>query len=95
MRAAAVYALGTFTNSLTERSEHGNTIDQSVVMTLVNSVKDDMSSLVRKELVRALQWFVLIFEHAFLSVASQEINDSSANHDVTKTPTGMRKNASR
>lgn len=43
-------------------------------MTLVNKVSGDMSSLVRKELVAALQWVVLAFEHAFLNIAA---NDSS------------------
>lgn len=73
------------------RSEHANTIDHSVVMTLVNNVSGDMSPLVRKELVKALQWFVLVFEHAFLNVANQE----SVGQDVTKTPTGMGRVASR
>lgn len=60
-------------------------------MTLINNVSGDMSSLVRKELVKALQWFVLVFEHAFLNVANQE----STVQDVTKTPTGMGRVASR
>lgn len=57
-----------------DRSEHAKNIDHAVTMTLVNKVSGDMSSLVRKELVAALQWVVLAFEHAFLNIAA---NDSS------------------
>ncbi|KAF5293532.1 hypothetical protein FQA39_LY03017 [Lamprigera yunnana] len=74
VRAAAVYALGTFINSVSERSEHANNIDHSIVMMLVNTVSRDMSSLVRRELVAALQWIVITFENAFLNVAAQENN---------------------
>lgn len=63
-------------------------------MTLVNNVNSDMSSLVRKELVKALQWFVLVFEHAFWNVANQE-NNAVQQSDVTRTPTGMGRVASR
>lgn len=48
VRAAAVYALGTFVNSVSERSEHANNIDHSIAMTLINTVSHDMSPLVRK-----------------------------------------------
>ena len=48
VRAAAVYALGTFISSVTERSEHANNIDHSIAMTLINTVSYDMSPLVRK-----------------------------------------------
>ncbi|RZF33857.1 hypothetical protein LSTR_LSTR008980 [Laodelphax striatellus] len=49
VRAAAVYALGTFISAETkERSEHANNIDQSVAMMLINTVSNDMSPLVRK-----------------------------------------------
>lgn len=74
-----MYALGTFINSVWERSEHAKSIDHSVVMTLLNTVSGDMSSLVRKELVAALQWMVLAYEHAFLIVASKEHMQMSDN----------------
>lgn len=48
MRAASVYALGTFINSVTTRSEHANNIDQIIAMTLINTVSHDMCPLVRK-----------------------------------------------
>ncbi|KAJ8928348.1 hypothetical protein NQ314_019078 [Rhamnusium bicolor] len=95
VRAAAVYALGTFINSVTERSEHANNIDHSIVMTLVNTVSGDMSCLVRKELVNALQWVVLAFEPVFLNVAMKEHNNISPVQDTVVTPTGMRRIASR
>ncbi|XP_017782723.1 PREDICTED: regulatory-associated protein of mTOR isoform X2 [Nicrophorus vespilloides] len=72
VRAAAVYALGTFINSDVKRTEHANKIDHSVVMTLLNTVVNDMSPIVRMELVAAIQWVVLSFEHAFINEAIQE-----------------------
>lgn len=58
VRAAAVYALGTFISSAL-RSEHANNIDRSIAMTLLNTVANDMSPIVRMELVAALQWMVI------------------------------------
>lgn len=61
VRAAAVYALGTFISSVThhkDRTEHANNIDRSIAMTLLNTVGNDMSHVVRMELVAALQWMV-------------------------------------
>lgn len=61
VRTAAVYALGTFISSVTEhkdRTEHANNIDRSIAMTLINVTGNDMSPLVRMELVAALQWMV-------------------------------------
>uniref|UniRef100_A0A0A9WPK3 Regulatory-associated protein of mTOR n=2 Tax=Lygus hesperus TaxID=30085 RepID=A0A0A9WPK3_LYGHE len=77
VRAAAVYALGTFINSATERSEHANNIDHSVAMNLLNVVSKDMSPLVRKELVVALQNMVIVFENSFMSVALQELRETA------------------
>lgn len=48
VRAASVYALGTFINSVTTRSEHANNIDQIIAMMLINTVSHDMCPLVRK-----------------------------------------------
>uniref|UniRef100_A0A8D8TJF2 Regulatory-associated protein of mTOR n=1 Tax=Cacopsylla melanoneura TaxID=428564 RepID=A0A8D8TJF2_9HEMI len=77
VRAAAVYALGTFMNSVVERSEHANNIDHSVATMLLNTVSHDMCPLVRKELVVALQWIVIVFENKFLSVAVSELQRES------------------
>ncbi|GFG29093.1 hypothetical protein Cfor_00263 [Coptotermes formosanus] len=99
VRAAAVYALGTFISSVTERSEHANNIDHSIAMTLINTVSHDMSPLVRKELVVALQWMVLLFENSFLSVALQEEGRTpqmAALADISMSPImGIRRIASR
>ncbi|XP_019880990.1 regulatory-associated protein of mTOR isoform X2 [Aethina tumida] len=94
VRAAAVYALGTFINSVGERSEHANNIDHGVVMKLVTTVMDDMSPLVRKELVNALQWVVLTFEQSFVSVARKEAQIVTDYGNVS-TPTSLRRIASR
>uniref|UniRef100_A0AB74UMX4 Regulatory associated protein of mTOR n=1 Tax=Euwallacea interjectus TaxID=321055 RepID=A0AB74UMX4_9CUCU len=72
VRAAAVYALGTFINAVSRRSEHANNIDHAVGMTLVNHAANEASPLVRRELVGALQWLLLAFDVAFAAVASKE-----------------------
>ena len=46
VRAAAVFALGTFLNSCEERTEHANSLDQSIATHLCNTVSDDASPLV-------------------------------------------------
>lgn len=50
-------------------------------MTLVNTVSNDMSPLVRKELINALQWVVLSFEHVFVNLAVKEHNNISPVQD--------------
>lgn len=73
VRAAAVFALGTFISSVTDRSEeHANNIDRIIAITLLENVAEDMSPLVRLELVAALQWMVLLFESQFVTVYMQE-----------------------
>lgn len=71
VRAAAVFALGTFISSVTQRSEHANNIDRSIAMNLWNTVSNDMSPLVRMELIAALQWMVILFENQFINVFLQ------------------------
>lgn len=96
VRASAVYALGTFINSVTERSEHANNIDHAVIMTLVKRVSNDMSSLVRKELVIALQWVVLAFEHVFITLAMKEsLLSNYPLQEVNVTPIGLKRIGSR
>ncbi|KAG1674177.1 Regulatory-associated protein of mTOR [Nymphon striatum] len=75
VRAAAVFALGTFVSSVVERTDHANMIDHSVAMKLINTVGQDGSPIVRKELVVALHWFVLLFENNFLSHAISSVED--------------------
>lgn len=68
VRAASVYALGTFINSSSERTDHANTIDHSIGMKLVSTSLYDSSVLVRHELVVALQYLVLAFESQFIKL---------------------------
>lgn len=68
VRAASVYALGTFINSSNERTDHANTIDHSIGMKLVSSSLYDSSVLVRHELVVSLQYHVLAFESQFMKL---------------------------
>ncbi|XP_067126176.1 regulatory-associated protein of mTOR [Centruroides vittatus] len=82
VRTAAVYALGTFINSSTERSDHANSIDHSVGITLINSVLNDGSPIVRKELVVALQWLVLVFENQFVAVAYQFLEEEKVRDTI-------------
>uniref|UniRef100_A0A2M4A4U5 Putative guanine nucleotide binding protein mip1 n=2 Tax=Anopheles triannulatus TaxID=58253 RepID=A0A2M4A4U5_9DIPT len=71
VRAAAVYALGTFISSVTQRSDHANNIDRATAMHLFATVSNDMSPLVRMELIAALQWMVLFFESQFVTTVLQ------------------------
>lgn len=68
VRAATVYALGTFINNITHRNEHANEVDQNIVSNLVQQIFYDSSPLVRKELLVTLHWFILIFENKFLPI---------------------------
>ncbi|XP_014472593.1 PREDICTED: regulatory-associated protein of mTOR isoform X3 [Dinoponera quadriceps] len=96
VRAASVYALGTFINSVTTRSEHANNIDQFIAMTLINTVSHDMSPLVRKELAVALQWMVLHFENSFVTLALAEEHSRKDLIVETLSPfSGMRRISSR
>ncbi|XP_058791281.1 regulatory-associated protein of mTOR isoform X2 [Phymastichus coffea] len=96
VRAASVYALGTFINSVTKRSEHANNIDQTIAMMLINTVTHDMCPLVRKELVVALQWMVLHFENSFVTLAIAEENSKRELVVETFSPfSGMRRISSK
>jgi regulator-associated protein of mTOR len=44
VRAAAVYALGTFINSCSERTDHANTLDQNIATRLLQKMLEDGSS---------------------------------------------------
>ncbi|XP_055550172.1 regulatory-associated protein of mTOR [Wyeomyia smithii] len=79
VRAAAVYALGTFISSVTQRSDHANNIDRSTAMHLYATVCNDMSPLVRMELIASLQWMVRFFESQFVTVFLQE---STTSHNL-------------
>lgn len=75
VRAAAVYALGTFISSQkTDRTEHANNIDRGIAMTLFTTVGNDMSPIVRMELLAALQWIVMLFLNVFMVASTQDSN---------------------
>lgn len=77
VRAAAVFALGTFINSPTERTDQVNTINLRIGISLLSKagVLSDSSPLVRKELVAALQWLVIQFESQFVLLQYQMENE--------------------
>lgn len=75
VRAAAVYALGTFISSQTkDRTEHANNLDRSIALTIFSTVGNDMSPIVRVELLAALQWIVLLFLNVFMAASTQDSN---------------------
>ncbi len=72
VRAAAVYALGTFISSTTDRQSQDNDLDRSIAINLMHVCGQDMSPLVRMELVAALQWIVKLFDTQFVEVCLRE-----------------------
>lgn len=72
VRAATVYALGTFISSTLERTSQANDLDRSIAVHMIENVSNDMSPLVRMELVAALQWIVKLFENQFVDVCHRE-----------------------
>ncbi|KAL3211196.1 hypothetical protein MRX96_000875 [Rhipicephalus microplus] len=107
VRAAVVFALGTILNCPAKRTDHADTIDHNIGMTLISSVANDGSPMVRKELVVALQWLLFVFETQFVAVAYQYLEEETSKEAVQvagnllspasaeTTPLGMRKVASR
>jgi len=99
VRAAAVYALGTFLNACSERSEHANSLDHNIALHLLNTVLQDGSPLVRRELVVALQWVVNNFMPNFVTVCKALQDDDEERHKAaapsTLSPnTGLRRASS-
>lgn len=80
VRAATVYALGTFISSTLDRTQQANDLDRSIGVTLVKSIPMEMSPLVRMELVTALQWIVKLFDNYFVEVCLRE--DSHFNNNI-------------
>lgn len=67
VRAAAVFALGTFVSSLAsrERNDHARSIDQTIAVTLANNVTHDGSPLVRQVRLVFWMWPDTIFCYIF------------------------------
>lgn len=78
VRSAAVFALGTFMNSVQERTEHSDSVDHIAVMSLLKYSSTDASPMIRRELVVALGVFVRQFERKFVTLSSQESLQSCA-----------------
>ncbi|XP_045213850.2 regulatory-associated protein of mTOR-like isoform X2 [Mercenaria mercenaria] len=87
VRAAAVYALGTFISNVSEKSDHATSIDLGVGMKLVQ-VAHDGSPLVRKELVVAFGGLVSHFETQFAVAATQLIEDEKIRDRTPAVLTG-------
>lgn len=96
VRAAAVFALGTFINCCTERTDHANAIDHSIGMKLVSTSLYDSSVLVRKELVVALQYLMLAFENQFIKLEQsareeeRKLNDGMYHNFITHTDSSLK-----
>jgi regulator-associated protein of mTOR len=82
VRAATVYALGTFISSTLERTSQANDLDRSIAVHMIENVSNDMSPLVRMELVASLQWIIKLFENQFVDVCHRE--DFSCSKEIEK-----------
>lgn len=81
VRAATVYALGTFISSTLDRTSQANDLDRQIAMHMLECVSNDMSPLVRMELVSALQWIVKLFDNQFVEVY---LRDDGTNQEGSK-----------
>lgn len=72
VRAGTVYALGTFISSTLERTSQANDLDRQIAMHMLDSVSNDMSPLVRLEIVVALQWIIKLFDSQFVEIYQRE-----------------------
>nr|XP_039265005.1 regulatory-associated protein of mTOR-like [Styela clava] len=76
VRAAAVFALGTFVDNQPEAgSDHATHIDHSVGNALIPVRQVDGSPLVRRELAAALQRFVSCYDSSFCAVACRFLEE--------------------
>lgn len=82
VRAATVYALGTFISSAIDRTSQANDLDRSIAVHMMECVLNDMSFLVRMELVSALQWIVKLFDNQFVEVFLRE--DTAYSKDLDR-----------
>ena len=81
VRAAAVFALGTFMNSCSVRREQENSLDQNIAMRLIQHNLEDGSSLVRRELVVALQYVISNFQANFVTLMRAIAEDEESNNN--------------
>ncbi|XP_065559951.1 regulatory-associated protein of mTOR-like isoform X2 [Artemia franciscana] len=78
VRAAALFAIGTFISSVSTRTDHANNIDHGVALKILGTVSQDANVVVRKELVAAFQWVVFAFESSFIQIVCQQIQEEEA-----------------
>lgn len=88
VRAAAVYALGTFLNSCGNRSDHANSLDQTIGLRLIQKTLEDGSPLVRRELIVALQWIVYSFLPNLINLC-KTLQDEDDDRQRLSTPPTM------
>ena len=74
-------------HNLTQRSEHANSLDHNIALHLLNTVLQDGSPLVRRELVVALQWVVNNFMPNFVSVCKALQDDDEERHKAAPPST--------
>lgn len=94
VRAATVYALGTFISSSLERSQQADNLDRQIAMYMLDSVSSDMSPLVRMELVAALQWIVKLFDNHFVEVYLRDDGSGQESKEGSLKRTGRVRTAS-
>jgi len=93
VRAAAVYALGTYILNVPEEGNHSElamTIDQKIAVDLL-SLLTDGSPIVRQELASALHGLILLYEKQFQMAALRNVDMAHAgvgNVCTSLTPTG-------
>ena len=81
VRAAAVFALGTFMNSCSVRREQENSLDQNIAMRLIQNNLEDGSCLVRRELVVALQYVIINFQSNFVALMRAIAEEEEGNNN--------------
>ena len=94
VRAATVYALGTFISSSLDRTTQANDLDRSIAIHILECVSSDMNPLVRMELVAALQWIVKLFDNEFVKICLRDdpqfngnmFNDGTREGSWKRTP---------
>lgn len=88
VRAATVYALGTFISSTLDRTSQANDLDRQIAMHMLDSVSNDMSPLVRAEIVAALQWIIKLFDSQFVDIVQREEQQNNGSLDCININNG-------
>ncbi|RUS73614.1 hypothetical protein EGW08_018620, partial [Elysia chlorotica] len=86
VRAATVFALGTFVSRSLDRTDHSVTVDGNVGNLLVKCIMD-CSPLVRKELVVAFGGFVSVYLSQFVALAKKLMDEEKERMAIASTST--------